>query len=553
MAFFEWRDRLDKQASPHLVANELWSIPSSTPKTLLLLEVPNECGFASCCGVIVEAEPPHGPGCFVEVSGAPATCYEFKVDYTSGLVCFATTAPVISVCACYYGLGSLVWARDVNELGTVLEGLDVTKLTRDGSLTMCGNLDLHAYNVLNAACVSGICVATHNHTGGTMGSLISAGTAIPDGTLDGDKLIDGTVHGVKLSAATVGSAKLTSDAASLTQVSGGLLCTNGTTLGFGRIQCANALFTFKSDTNTIPKMYLYDDGSRTFGFGIIESGADRRLDLFFPPSATNTNTLVFALGYGGTPLMCMKTGDVTIDGSAIRVNTSNHYVSIGTGALPAAAQLEVGGTVQLPNTYGLNIKSSGGASQSVAVLTGGNVLQIGSGASINCLELYGGGSAKVCISASGVCGGLSNWSDDVTIGGTAPVDVRLYTQGCTTGDATRYSFIAADSTSNPILGVRNDCRVSIANANYDETLTVNGNTKVCGALVATGSMTATSYSSGGNISFTTSATINPTPGSFALCVCAQKLCIYGVGTTCGVFILPTGYSGSLTKGMLWVV
>jgi hypothetical protein len=554
MGGIEWRERIDKQAAPHLITNELWSIPNTTCKTLLLLEVPTECGFSGSCGVYINAEPPYS-GLFNEVPGAPATDYEFRVDYCSGLVCFASTAPIVPVCACYYGLGSLVWARDVNELGAYAEILDASKLNIDGTVDLTGNLDFAGYSVLNAACVSGICIAPHNHAGGAMGALISSGSAIADGSLSGSKLCDNSVAGTKLLNSTIGSTKLLSDVASLTAVSGGLLITSGTTLGLGRTQCNAALLTFKSDDNGPAKMYLYDGGSSdTFGFQIVDSGADRALNMFLPGVGT-TNTLAFTIGRCGTALMSIKScGEIALSSSAIRVNTVTNKVSMGTSALATAEQLEINGSILLSCNNALKIVATGGSSQEVVAFTAGNVLKIGAGPNINGLNLYGGGTARVCISAAGVfCGGLGNWGDNVTVGGAAPSDVRLYTQGCTTGDATRYSFIAADSTSNPILGVRNDCRVSIANANYDETLTVNGNTKVCGALVATGSMTATSYSSGGNISFTTSATINPTPGSFALCVCAQKLCIYGVGTTCGVFILPTGYSGSLTKGMLWVV
>jgi len=88
----------------------------------------------------------------------------------------------------------------------------------------------------------------------------------------------------------------------------------------------------------------------------------------------------YLLGYGKVAgyayLIGLNSSDIVTVGSG---SVGTNIISGGTMTLtPAGNAVDIGGEVQLPNTYGLSIKDSGGTLRNVADVNGSNELNIGS-------------------------------------------------------------------------------------------------------------------------------------------------------------------------------
>jgi hypothetical protein len=418
--------------------------------------------------------------------------------------------------------------------------------------------------IINTTCVSGLCVAAHNHNSTTEMGVRIPGSSICGCTITAPQIADNAIESRHISSGAISGSAIGKCPATLATMTCDLLqaCSNGCFIGIKRTADGCALMTFDSATNTIPKIILNNDtGSRLFGLGISESGAYKEMQLFLPTGTTNS--VGVTLGFGGQHLLYATTGTVCIGDNALYINTATGgHVGIGS-CYASCASLYVAGNI-LANyaggaSGGFELHNNSSVAQSVVKLTCNtgvthNVLKIGEGCGgITCMELYGGGSPMLCISAAGMSGGASNWSGDVTVGGAAPVTSRLYVKGATS-DATAQALLVQNSGGNTVLCVRNDGTSCMCGS-----LTVGGTVCACSKVATTCvSSTGNISISGGNLDFGTNAFIRPTDPitSKSLCIIASNIRIYGTGgSDYGTLFLPLGQpvSGEFQKGAIWMV
>ena len=545
MADFSWDERIDKRATPTWIASEPWTIPSCCPKFITLYEVPQDlgCGNVYMCDLC---------GCpYSECYGVPPVgTFEFCVDYCSGIVYFsdiACSGRIVNVC--YNGLGSLVWSRDVNELGGGVELMNSAKLERDGSQFMCGSINMCGFNINNVCCVNGLNIYPHNHSGSSMGVNLN-GSVICVGTLPADRIAAGGIGGGLISDNTIYNNHLAIDNLSVCKITSGVLQTNGTMLGIKTAATALADVTFTND-NTDPKIMFYHSGTRDFGIGVKECSSNMFLSLFIPPPSLPTCDNGFFIresNISGTPLAQFRT-TCGVLGPNVLVweNASN---TIGLGIVPDCVNaLRVCGNIRIGTDKSIKFDESGTAHNVISACSGcvglGGCTGFSGGTYI-----YGGSTTpQISITSSGttLTGGVLACLSS-SIGNCAVVvsSARLYVKG---EDAlsNHYAIYAVNNAGSPLLSVSNAGCVGINTGAPSRTLDVNGDACICNSLYAGGTVYIT-----GNNQVTGSLFVN---GTSSLLKNTTINCLNIAGSGNPRFVLPTGAPApaALTKGALWVI
>lgn len=99
-------DLINKRTSGNGIAGEPHTIPSASPYTVIMAEVPDEDEDVTVTGASTT---------WTEVSSVPAASGEYQVDYTRGIITFHADDKSKSVYFAYTGLGNCVLADHIND------------------------------------------------------------------------------------------------------------------------------------------------------------------------------------------------------------------------------------------------------------------------------------------------------------------------------------------------------------------------------------------------------------------------------------------------------
>lgn len=134
------------------------------------------------------------------------TTGDYILNNEGATIDFNSQPTVSPYTATYYGVGSIIWADDVNELQDAVKQLNNAGLAKDGSVTMTGNLNLGTNNITNVGTVDGVDISTHDHSNG-QGNLIPA-EGLANNSVITSKILDGNVTTAKINDSAVTNDKI---------------------------------------------------------------------------------------------------------------------------------------------------------------------------------------------------------------------------------------------------------------------------------------------------------------------------------------------------------